>query len=150
VQPSYGRQGVEASMDNGRVGGTDYGCMKLVATALGAMTIVFRISSAHAEMDAHTFLRNYDAGTLDSRKAMEFWLSSIELGMDWENSILQHDHRVALYCTPPKLNLTGNQLVDMVRRYTTDIKPADILPVGLVMLDALETTFPCDSAGKSN
>jgi hypothetical protein len=101
-------------------------------------------TAARAEVDATKFLSTYDAlppGEVKQQLAQ--YLDYIEDGMGWANSVLQSRNDQQLYCLPPSLTLTGDQLVNMVRRKVQQIPKLGEEPVGLVMLFALQEVFPC-------
>jgi hypothetical protein len=64
--------------------------------------------------------------------------------MGWANTFLEeHRKEPPLYCVPPKLALTGEQIIDMLRKEIKD-KPREAdLEVGLVMMLLLQEVFPC-------
>jgi len=104
---------------------------------------------AHAESDVNKFLRGYDAGTLAERHRMSDYLSSIELGMSWVNVLLAEDRKERpLYCPPNTLALTGEQLVDILRKELEGSPEEGSRPLGLVLMTALQKAFPCQT--KSN
>jgi len=49
-----------------------------------------------------------------------------------------------LYCPPPAIALTGNQLMDMLRRSVDKSKMVAESPWGLALLMSLEAAFPCN------
>jgi hypothetical protein len=100
--------------------------------------------AAHAEWDTQTLLNNYNAGTLAEKFFIAGILSSVENGMSWADAeLINSQHAAPLYCTPSKLDLTGEQILDMLRRHVQD-QPSDArYPYGLVMMQVLKKVFPC-------
>jgi hypothetical protein len=71
----------------------------------------------------------------------------METGFGWANAVLSDGGGKPLYCVPPKVVLTGEQLIDILRRYIEEPKtrPHAIgsQELGLVLLQALRDAFPC-------
>ena len=63
--------------------------------------------------------------------------------MGWYNTWV--DSKQRLYCEPPKLTLTVDQIFDIVERYIEKHSDAGSQPIGLVILIALKDAFPCDN-----
>ena len=102
------------------------------------------------QTDLDTFLRGYDlaeqAHDLESNRIYQAILGHEVDGMDWANTALKESRKeLPLYCVPANLALTNNQLIDIVRRMRTDVPSLGKSPVGLVILFALQKTFPCSS-----
>jgi hypothetical protein len=100
-------------------------------------------SQAHAEMDARTFLKRYDQGSLEIRALYARQLGATENGMSWANSAAMHDHGFYIYCPPDNLALADDQNIDIMRRHLIAHPEFGKLPFGLVLLTALKETFPC-------
>jgi Rap1a immunity proteins len=99
-------------------------------------------SPAEAEMDAQTFLQNYDRGSLQDRQLYERILGSAENGISWANAAVGKEHGFHLYC-PPDIALADQQDVVIIRQYLSKHPDHRTYPYGLVLLVALEETFPC-------
>ena len=84
----------------------------------------------------------------EARKWAELTISDIEDGFGWANAELRSRRNTPpLYCSPPKLALTGPQLIDILRRAIADESP---LPnrlsnqlLGFALLISLQRVFPC-------
>ncbi len=111
--------------------------------SIAAATLWFTCNHAAAEMDASTFLQNYDRADATGRHLYERVLGATENGLSWANSALSHDHHQRLYCAPGKLAITDEQDVDILRRHVKEHPEHQTAPYGLVLLLALELTFPC-------
>jgi hypothetical protein len=73
------------------------------------------LTSAYAEADANTFLDRYDAADSETRRVLVLTVGAYEKGMAWTNNLLENQRKEQpLYCTPPTLFLTGEQLVDII------------------------------------
>jgi len=103
-------------------------------------------TAVHAEPDAPTFLKHYDEADLATKKSLERWISDIQNGMSWANAELLDRSQPPLYCPPDSLVLTGQQLVDILRREVTwreVTTPGVVAKVAFpaVLLLALEKSF---------
>ena len=100
---------------------------------------------ASAEMDAKTLLKTYDVAAPKDKEIVLFTLSRTQTGMSWANSALRTQRKEEpLYCVPSNVVLTGEQIVDILRRHLKEDPSAEEVPYGLVMLLALQKTFPCN------
>lgn len=112
--------------------------------ALAMFSVCFLSGVAHAEPEANKFLRDYDTGTEVTKHLMLDGLSQIELGMSWANVFIAEDRKERpLYCPPNTLVLTGEQLVDVLRREMEKSPDEGSRPVGFVLLFALQKEFAC-------
>lgn len=59
--------------------------------------------------------------------------------MSWYREVSKTD----VYCEPPKLALTGNQLMEILQRQSASKELISKSPWGLGLLYALKVTFPC-------
>ena len=101
-----------------------------------------------AEMDAKTLLKTYDVAAPKDKEIVLFTISRTQNGMSWANSALRTQRKEdPLYCVPSNVVLTGEQIVDILRRHLKEDPSAEEVPYGLVMLLALQKTFPCNGAG---
>jgi hypothetical protein len=102
-----------------------------------------------AEMTANQALHKYDKGTRDEQQLLEWGLAQTENGLSWANTYLKVNRKEQpLYCPPDKMVLTGNQILDILRRAKDDQPyPGGTTvgesPFGLAMIFALQSTFPC-------
>jgi hypothetical protein len=108
-----------------------------------AALIIIAATQARAEADVSTFLKTYDAARPTQQQTLREYLLWNYNGMDWANSSITLRDNRPLYCIPGKLALTGEQLVDMLRREAQEHPTLWTKPVGLVLLYALNTIFPC-------
>ena len=88
-------------------------------------------------------LTAYDQGDASSRQLILLGMMQIEGGMELANIELQTRGNSPLYCRPPQLMLTGEQVLDMIRRYAaahSDIRDSSY---AVAILRAAEDAFPC-------
>jgi hypothetical protein len=112
----------------------------------GSATVAFCLFStaAMAEMNVSDLLRLYDAGNAGERRLIAHSVSQMEDGMSWVNSYLKsHRKDGEVYCIPEKLALTGDQVIEMLRRKVKELPGLSDIPYGGVMLTVLRETFPC-------
>ena len=75
---------------------------------------------------------------------VEHSISMFEEGLSWANSHHARRGRPPIYCPSPNLVLTGNQLIDILRRYVeAEPRFATDFPWQLVLIQGLRETFPC-------
>jgi len=79
----------------------------------------------------------------EDRKHIEGYIGGIQLGLLWANAALKHRGQPLLYCQPDHLTITGSQMVDMMRRAMKDKPKLGDFPVGMMVLETLQRTFPC-------
>jgi hypothetical protein len=89
-------------------------------------------------------LQNYDTSDVN-RDDIKRILLATNNGFAWANADLKYRKREPLYCPPGKLALTGEQLIDILRRKVRHDPAFGSEYVGLGLLFALQETFPCDS-----
>ena len=106
------------------------------------------LMSVAAKADIADILRDYDHGTRAEQALAKAILRATEAGFSAANTELKDERReTPLYCAPERLNLTGEQLIDILRRWV-DAKRAqtpriDTAPMPMGLLYALEDAFPC-------
>lgn len=67
----------------------------------------------------------------------------MQVGLLWANTMLKKRKQPLLYCQPDRLTLTDTQVIDMMRQAIIDKPKWGDFPVGLMVLLALQRTFPC-------
>ena len=121
----------------------DWAGSKMKAALLICVFCLSRIA-ARAETDANTLLRSYDAASPTDKQNIAFAVSQLEYGLAWANGYLKATRKEApLYCAPPNMALTGEQILDILRRDVKKTPSNGIIPYGLAILDALHAVFPC-------
>jgi hypothetical protein len=132
-----------------RIGGSPVAIYPLHLTysvVIAFATIALLFSEARAEDDTATFLRIYThetSGPLDKR-LMRAIPESIVDGINAADADLtMNRHEKPLYCPPPKLSLTGGQIIDMLQRVIRDDPGIGKIRLETVVLYVLKDTFPC-------
>lgn len=110
------------------------------AAALAASCFCSLLAApAQAEETAKWFINQADQGSTTAILV----LTSYENGMAWSNAYLEDRGEAKLYCTPAKLALTYDQIVDILRRYVAKYPKVGEEPAGLTLLYAMIDAFPC-------
>src|SRR4029077_13354465 len=72
-------------------------------------------------------------------------LTAVEDGMGWVNAELKkRKDAPPLYCVPDGFGLTGEQILEMLRKEVKENPSSAEESYGLVMLETLEKVFPCN------
>lgn len=94
---------------------------------------------------ARSAIASYKGTNAIKKMVAEYYVFGIEEGFGWANSSLVKRGATPLYCPPPKLAITADQTMTILEKFLTEDADAYIsgLPPGIVLLLALERTFPC-------
>ena len=101
-----------------------------VASSADAMTVIFKDYKAAANKDEKAFYLLY--------------LDGVREGIIELNVVLEEKRQQPLFCLPEKFELTVGQAEDIVMRQAEMITDPDQLPIGLLLAQGLQNTFPCD------
>jgi hypothetical protein len=74
---------------------------------------------------------------------VQLMVHSLGEGYGWANVALILRHQSPLYCAPPERVITHEQHVNILAAFVKERPEHGSRPVGLVLLRALATTFPC-------
>ena len=86
--------------------------------------------------------KDYKAAANKDEKA--FYLDGVREGIIELNVVLEEKRQQPLFCLPDKLALTVGQAEDIMMRQAEKITDPDQLPIGLLLAQGLQNTFPCD------
>lgn len=111
--------------------------------ALAALALV-AAHPARAEASADEFLKGMNRGD-DMSTVL---LLAYTVGFSWANTELQMAGRPMLYCVPPKLALRREQAGSILLQYVKAHPKSRTFPAGMVMLDAMQQTFPCSTQNR--
>lgn len=101
-----------------------------------------------AKADIANMLEKYDHGTATEKSFVKAMLMATEAGFSAANAELRDERgQTPLYCAPDTVSLSGEQLIEMLRRWV-EAKRADeprieTGPMPTALLFALEDAFPC-------
>ncbi len=114
------------------------------------LTLCFLMFSiaAHAEVDLKTFLQNYDGADIAEKRHLAERLLDMQYGMAWTNAVIEAETGKHLYCPSQTSALTGEQIVEMLRKNAAEDPHLNNISFGLAILSTLRKTFPCGE--KSN
>jgi hypothetical protein len=87
--------------------------MRKLAIAFGFLLLL--PVTAHANI-ADVF-QQLDHGTVEDRNFVKTLIVGIENGLSAANDDLNDNGRPMLYCAPETIKLTGDQLIDILRRW---------------------------------
>ena len=101
-----------------------------LTSSANAMTVIFKDYKAAANKDEKAFYLLY--------------LDGVREGIIELNVVLEEKRQQPLFCLPEKLELTVGQAEDIMMRQAQKITDPDQLPIGLLLAQGLQNTFPCD------
>ena len=101
-----------------------------LTSSANAMTVIFKDCKAAANKDEKAFYLLY--------------LDGVREGIIELNAVLKEKRQQALFCLPEKSELTVGQAEDIMMRQAEKITDPDQLPIGLLLAQGLQNTFPCD------
>jgi len=117
----------------------------MIVAAAGGLVVS---ATAHAEATAKEMLAQIESN--EGHVLATAFIAGNANGLSWANTELRDRGLKPLYCQPPTLSITPDQDVqimrDHIRRYP---KLADF-PAGVVMMIALQATFPCKGLTSSS
>lgn len=122
-----------------------WGCivMRNFFIALASFAVILVSSPVSAEITAREFFTQYNQVSAENRRVYEITLYSVYNGLAWANSALSHRKQPRLWCQPQKLALTTSQVIEMLRRESTEDALIADAPYGMAMLLTLQKVFPC-------
>ncbi len=100
-----------------------------LTSSANAMTVIFK---------------DYKAANNDERAFYLLYLDGVREGIIELNVVLEEKRQQPLFCLPEKLVLTIEQAEDIVMRQAEKIADPEQLPIGLLLAQGLQNTFPCD------
>ena len=103
--------------------------MLSLTSSANAMTVIFK---------------DYKAANNDEKAFYLLYLDGVREGIIELNVVLEEKRQQPLFCLPEKLELTVGQAEDIVMRQAEKITDPDQLPIGLLLAQGLQNTFPCD------
>jgi len=101
------------------------------------------VEISHGETSAKVFLEHYDRMEGREKDLWGIVFGQGHNGMEWVNSWLESKGRKPVFCTPAKIALTDDQVIDIMRRYVEANSDYQNHPFGFVLLYALIDAFPC-------
>ena len=106
-----------------------------------ALTLFGLTSSANAM--TVTF-KDYKAANNEEKAFYLLYLDGVREGIIELNVVLEEKRQQPLFCLPDNLELTVGQAEDIMMRQAEKITDPDQLPIGLLLAQGLQNTFPCD------
>jgi hypothetical protein len=96
-------------------------------------------SPVRAEISTQDALKDYDSGS----KIVITYIQGLRQGLEWANAGNRHINQRPLYCPPPKLALSLQQYVSVLKDYMSKHPQLNEEPVGASLLMAAQDAFPC-------
>ena len=100
-----------------------------LTSSTNAMTVIFK---------------DYKAATSDEKALYYLYLDGVREGIIELNGVLEEKRQQLLFCLPEKLELTIEEAEDIMMRQAQKMTDPDQLPIGLLLAQGLQNTFPCD------
>jgi hypothetical protein len=88
-------------------------------------------------------LAAYDHGDGNARQLILLSVAQVEGGMALANAELKSKGAAPLYCVPSQSVLTGEQILDVLRRYASNHPEIEQSSYAVAILKAAEDVFPC-------
>ena len=112
---------------------------------LRRMQITLMLVSLTSSADAMTVIfKDYKAAANKDEKAFYYlYLDSVREGIVELNVIPKKNRQQPLFCLPEKLELNVEQAEDIIMRQAQKMTDPDQLPIGLLLVQGLQNTFPC-------
>jgi hypothetical protein len=119
--------------------------MKLVSL-ICTLSLLSPLAAHAQEANVKKVLDMYDTGSNADKESMVTILTAVEDGMAWANIVLKkRKDTPPLYCVPDGFGLTGEQILEMLRKEVKENPSSAEESYGLVILETLEKVFPCTS-----
>jgi hypothetical protein len=99
-----------------------------LTSSTNALTVIFKDYKAAANKDEKAFYLLY--------------LDGVREGIIELNGVLEEKRQQPLFCLHEKLELTIEQVEDIMMRQAEKITDPDQLPIGLLLAQGLQNTFP--------
>jgi hypothetical protein len=113
----------------------------MITKAVIALILFGLTSSANAMT---VIFKDYKAANNDEMAFYLLYLDGVREGIIELNVVLEEKRQQPLFCLPGKLALTVGQAEDIMMRQAEKITDPDQLPIGLLLAQGLQNTFPCD------
>jgi hypothetical protein len=93
--------------------------------------------------------KNYTAPENEKQRFLNaIYLDGLKEGLITFNIALVHSGAAPLFCLPPKIVLTVDQVDDILMREAKSVPTPDDMPIGIPLLAGLRKTFPCGEQNK--
>jgi len=96
-----------------------------------------------AEANATMFLALYDAARPEDKAQLRDHVQAVAYGIAWANAAFKFQKQKPLYCPPDEQNLTGEQVLDLLRKELEAHPASGDFPWPAVTIRALQSAFPC-------
>jgi hypothetical protein len=118
--------------------------MKLISLSL-TLSLICPLAVHAQEANAKRVLDMYDTGSNADKQSIVTILTAVEDGMGWANvELKKRKDTPPLYCVPDGFGLTGEQILEMLRKEVKENPSSAEESYGLVMLLTFKKAFPCN------
>ena len=118
--------------------------MKLVSL-ICTLSLLSPLAAHAQEANVKKVLDMYDTGSNADKESIVTILTAVEDGMGWANIVLKkRKDTPPPYCVPDGFGLTGEQILEMLRKEVKENPSSAEESYGLVILETLEKVFPCN------
>jgi hypothetical protein len=117
------------------------------ATCAAVVALPVWVVPAQSRADIADLFQQYDNGATADRDFVKTLIVGVEDGFAAANDELKATGKGMLYCSPEAVRLTGDQLVEILRRWVeanrSQAPRLEQAPPATALLLALEDAFPC-------
>lgn len=104
---------------------------------IGLVGCMVLSTQANAEPTANQYLR---AGRPELTQILA---GGLGIGISWASTVTEGEGGKPIYCPPENLPITARQYLEILRHHVQRDPKSGDQPLGLAMLLALRSTFPC-------
>jgi hypothetical protein len=112
-----------------------------------SVALMLLLASAVARADIADLFQQYDHGATADRDLVKILIVGVEDGLGAANDELKATGNAMLYCAPETDRFTGDQLVEILRKWVeanrSKAPRLERAPPATALLLALEGAFPC-------
>jgi len=116
-----------------------YGLTQVAAAVLLAALWTSGARAGPADTTARALVADWKDADRGMAAVAEVIASAFASGMSWAGAIEGHP----VYCPPPPVALTGNQVMSVLETFVADNPDAADKPYGFALSASLSRAFPC-------
>jgi len=117
------------------------------ATGAAVIALTLSLVPGQSRADIADLFRQYDNGAAADREFVKTLIVGVEDGFAAANDELKSTGKGMLYCSPELAGFTGDQLVEILRKWVESNRSKaprlEQAPPATALLLALEDAFPC-------
>ncbi len=116
---------------------------KLIAVVVVAAIVAVNSVAQAAGPSTGDILAIWDGQDTGKRNTAMIYVGGMVAGFFAADSLLQHERKPMIFCSPANAVIDGNELVRMVKAVVASKPALKVLDFQIVALKALEETYPC-------